>query len=235
MEIKGTDKVFIIDQNADTTPRKSALANKAERAVSVFDATFSLPLAKGFELSIPAIAAGESTTLTFNLGDVGNATSTVMTLYKAAMTVEEIENFKRGAAGGGAPQREPTVGSFSRSEVSAPLTYKYTNEANPLDDAVRITEDYTEARVGVQNKTNYEVGGALYPNGFSYADYNVGSLIGWYSYFATSRGFAGVDKKVLFQGAWLEQDGVNTNVKIVLTNIDAAPNTAATLKVAFYL
>ena len=235
MEINGTDKVFIIDQNADTTPRKSALANKAESAETVFDATFSLPLAKGFELSIPAIAAGESTTFTFNLGDVGNATSTIMTLFTSAMTVEEIENFKVGAASGGAPQRKPVVGSFSRSEVSIPLTYKYTNQSFPLDDAVRITEDYTEARVGVQNKTNYEVGGALYPNGFSYADYNVGSLIGWYSYFATSRGFADLDKKVLFQGAWLEQDGVNTNVKIVLTNIDGAPNTAATLKIAFYL
>jgi len=235
MAIKGTDKIVVIDQSADTTPRKSALINAQAKAQSAFDLTFQEPLAKAFEFVIPAIDAGATETFTFNLGDVNNATSTLMTLFKSLMTISEIETFQRNAASGGANLKELVVGQFGNPEYGFNLTTKYLSGAFPLSNAVRITEDYTEAMVGVINQTNYATASSPYPVGFSYADYGVGSLVGWYSYFGTTTGFAGTDKKIVLQGTWLEQDGKNTNVKVVLNNVDTVANTPATLKIAFYL
>ncbi len=235
MEIKGTDKVFIVDQSADTTPRKSALANKTERAVTVFDATFSLPFAKGFNLTIPAIDAGAVKVLSLDMGEVGNPTSALAVLFLTNMTIDEIENFRRAAGAGFSPQRRDIVQAFNRPEVSVPLSNKYTAEGFPIDNALRITEDYTEARVGVENRTSYDVSGTLYPNGFSYADYGVGSVAGWYTYFGSIKGVFQTDKKIVLQSAWLEQNGKSTTAKISLINVDASANTPIDWNLGLYL
>lgn len=236
MAIKGTDKVVVINQSADTTPRKSALINEKAKAQTVFDLTFSEPLAKGFDLAIPAIDAGAVEVLSFDMGDVGNPTSAVMVLYTNVITIDEIENFQRAAAAGFAPQRMNMIEQSQIPEITPTLSNKYTQESFPLSfGGLRITEDYTEARLGVQNQTNYASGASPYPAGFSYADYGVGSVIGWYSYFGASRGWAQLDKKVLLQSAWLEQNGTSTTAKVSLINIDTTANTPLNWRLGFYL
>lgn len=235
---KVTDKVVVIDNSIDTTPKKSALLNEQVDAKSLHNLQFTEPLAKAFELNIPALSAGEVKEYRFDLGNVGNPDVALIVLYTTGYSLSEIESFTGGTWG----QKLGGLGTFTfvTGMMDVNISSKYTGGYGNLNStALRITEDYTESRFAFnQGDTNlcYDAASTPMPNGFSYGDMGVGVAVGFNSnYMGSVKGIANTDAKVVLQASYLENDGNNTEAVFILKNVDTVANTATTCHIAFYL
>jgi hypothetical protein len=234
---KGADKILVVSTGVDATPRRSALINERVKAKTLSNLEFSEPLCKAFDMSIPAIDAGATQTYTFNMGNVDNIDVALMSLYPSGTLLSDTENFSLEPPNTQLYAFGIGSGIVSSSPVQSKLTNKYIGGYGSSTHAsmLRITDDYNEARLGYKQVSSYDEAGTATPKGFSYAEMGVGVTLGWGVYFGTAKGFAEADKKIVLQSAHLEQDGENTNVVIILKNVDSSANTPLDVVIAFYL
>lgn len=232
MAIKNTDKIVVIDESVDTTPRRSALINSRAQADTLNDLSgamqFSIPDVEAYPVTIPVIAAGTTHTLTVNLGAIGNPNAVIIgsTPTGAVYTTENIKNFATGI-----DYNYVLAYSGTGSVIQPEFTNKYQSTGyggRTGQYLFRVSEDYLQSRtaytqrsvVNPQGSNKYDQAGTEMPHGFTYAETGVSTFVGWYDYFGTKGQFGIVGKKVTMQAAWIEQDGDNTNLKVVLNNVD---------------
>lgn len=233
MAIKNTDKIVVLDESVDTTERRSRLINSRSESNTVNDLAgamqFSIPDVEAYPVTIPAITAGTTETLTVNLGAIGNPDAVIVGSCPSGggYTIENIENFSTATS-----QYHAIMGANSNygSRIQPVLANKYTALFNTDVGSYlfRVSEDYLQSRtartqkhgVTASNSNKYDQAGTEMPHGFTYADTGVSTFLGWYDYFGTNGQLGLFGKKVTMQAAWLEQDGDNTNLKIVLNNVD---------------
>lgn len=244
MAIKNTDKVVVIDSSVDTTPRKSELINDQAQADTVNDLagamSFSVPNVKAYPVTIPVITAGTTHTLTVNLGAIGNPDAVIIGSCPATSgyTIENIENF---ATASFVYHEIMPMGNNYGSRVQPSFANKYTayGSGDVSNYLFRVSEDYLQSRTGRTQKhgltasssNRYDQAGTEMPHGFTYAETGVSTFIGWYDYFGTKGPLGIIGKKVTMQAAWIEQDGDNTNLKIVLNNVDTTDTVSSDIHI----
>lgn len=252
MAIKNTDKVIIIDQNADTTPRKSALINNEAQADTVNDLAQAMQYSsfgcKAYEVTVPIVSAASTETLSIDLGAIGNPDAVILGVTSDSYSIEAIEKFDSSLVFG---YRYIVSPNNTGSTVTPVLTTKYQvnsgiqglgtqSRQGTGNFLFRVSEDYNKSGLGLDQSdatfgSKYDDAGTVLPAGFTYGDIGVGVLAGWWVYNG-NKGFAEIAGKLVLQGSWIEQNGDNTTLKLVLSNVDAAADTVSTdIKIVRFL
>lgn len=252
MAIKNTDKIVVLDSSVDTTERRSRLINERSESVTLNDLAGAMQYSsfgcKAYEVTVPIVSAASTETLSIDLGAIGNPDAVILGVTRGSDSIEDIEKFDSSVVFGYKYIVSP---NNTGSTVTPVLTTKYqvnsgysglgtASRQGTGNFLFRVSEDYNKSGLGLDQSdatfgSKYDDAGTFLPAGFTYGDIGVGVLAGWWVYNG-NKGFAEIAGKLVLQGSWIEQDGDNTTLKLVLSNVDAAADTVSTdIKIVRFL
>ncbi len=207
MAIKSTDKIVVIDESVDTTERRSRLVNSRSESSTINDLAgamqFSIPDVEAYPVTIPAITAGTTETITVNLGAIGNPDAVIVGSCPSGggYTIENIENFASGALDYNSVMSGSTNnGSRIQPVFANKYTASYSTDVGTY--LFRVSEDYLQSRtartqkhgVTASHSNKYDQAGTEMPHGFTYAETGVSTFIGWFNYFGGNYSALGVPR-----------------------------------------